>query len=218
MSAEQNRNIDEWTQLTQDTYFRSNQQQMYVPEGYAPAQGYGPIQGYAPAEAQNGYSDNQNSTASPNGVHLTQRVNAYKLEDDDIPEGEIRDFVSSRRQSGKSKRPAKPKEEQPKSKRAERRARIANENQGEVSATDQPKGLVEWREGLFQVRYFSELSLSFRDCFLSCEACSSSSSSKFSIFAPLLHLKHALFPKLHPRMAMLTPKCVSGGIPRTRNG
>ena len=181
MSAEQNMNRDEWAQLTQDTYSQSTQQQTYTPEGYAPA------------EAQNSFADYQDSTASPYGDHPTQRVNAYQLEDDDIPEEEIRDFVSSRRQKRKPMSPAKPKEEQPQSKRAERRAKIANENQGEVSATDQPKGLIEWREDLFQVRYYPDLSLHFRDYFLSREACSS---SKLSNFAPPLLPRHAFFTQL----------------------
>ena len=154
MNNEQYQNRDYWAQLTQDDYVQTHQQQKNVPEndvpeGYAPVRGYAPVQGYAPAEAQDGYSDYQQSTASPFDAHHTQSISTYTVDDDDIPGEEIRDFVSARPQKRKSKSQAMPKEDQPKSKRAERRKKIA-EQQGEVSATDQPKGLVEWREGVFQ--------------------------------------------------------------------
>ena len=131
-------------QLTQDDCLQTQQYQYRVPDGYAP------IQGYAPSEAQNGYSDYQNPTTSPYETHPTEEDNHYVVEDDDIPEEEVRELVSSRQQKRKSKSRAIPKEEQPKSKRAERREKVAYEHQGGVSATDKPKGLVEWREGVFQ--------------------------------------------------------------------
>lgn len=139
MNNEQARNRNAWDQI-----YRNEDLETYVPEGYAPAQGYTPI------GAQNGYSDYQDSTASPYDTQQTQGENEHTFDDDEIPEEEIRDFVSARRQKRKSKSRAKPKEEQPKSKRAERREKVANEHHGEVSATDQPKGLVEWRDGVFQ--------------------------------------------------------------------
>lgn len=144
MSDEQHRNRDEWAQLTQSDYFGPPQQQTYVPEGYAAAERY------APAGVQNGYSDYQDSVTSPNGTSQAQGMSLCTTDDDDIPEEEVRDFASSRRQEHKFKGQANPKEEQPKSKRAVRREKIANEHQGEVSATDKPKGLVEWRNGVFQ--------------------------------------------------------------------
>ena len=152
MAADQDRNRNQWAQLTQDDYFQSVQQQIYSPEGYAPVQEYGPVQGYAPAETQTSYSDYQGSTASPYDTHQTQTVNPYTVDDDDdnIPEEEIRDFVSSQRQKRKSRIRAKPKEDQPISKRGAKRATIAKEHQGEVSSKDTPKGLVELRDGVLK--------------------------------------------------------------------
>lgn len=151
MSEEQDRNRNEWAQLTQDHYLRTAQQQTCIPEGYAPVQDRTPTQGYAPAEAQNGYSDYQQTTARPNDTDQSREVNAYMVDDDDIPVEEVCDFVT-RQQKRKSKSQAKPKEEQPKSKRAERREKIAS-HYGGVSATDSPKGLAAWRDGIFQVCY-----------------------------------------------------------------
>ena len=146
MSEEQDRNRYEWAQLFQADYFQALQQapvqQGDVPEWYVPAQDYAPFQGYAPVEAQNGYSDYRNSTASSFETHHNQEVNVHSVNDDDIPEEEIRDFVSKRRQKRKSKK------EQPLSKRAQRRREIAEKHQGEVSASNSPKGLVELREGV----------------------------------------------------------------------
>lgn len=150
MNDDQARNRDAWDQI-----YRNED---YFPEGYAPAQGYDPV------EARNGYSDNQGSTTKP--YHQTQGVDEYSdsetsatssygsqqnastADDNGIPEEEIREFVSSRRQKHEVKSRAKPKEGQPKSARAQRREKVASENNGEVSATDQPKGLVEWHEGV----------------------------------------------------------------------
>ena len=151
MAAEQDRNRNEWAQFTQDDFFQSSQQQTFSPEGYAPVQEYGPVQGYASAETQTSYSDDQGSTASPYDAHQTQTVNPYTVDDDDdIPEEAIRDFVSSQRQKPKSRSRAKPKEDQPVSKRSARRARVAKEHQGEVSSKDTAKGLVELREGVLK--------------------------------------------------------------------
>ncbi len=150
MAAEQ-RNRDEWAHFTQDDFFQSSQQQTYSPEGYAPVQEYGPVQGYSSAETQTSYSDYQGSTASPYDTPRTQTVNPITVDDDeDIPEEAIRDSVSSQRQKGKSRSRAKPKEDQPISKRGARRARVAQEHQGEVSSKDTPKGLVEFREGVLK--------------------------------------------------------------------
>ena len=140
MSHGQNGNRDAWAQVSKGDYLHSK----YVSEGYAP------IQGYAPADVENGYSDHQGSNGNPNGDGQTQDTNANVIEDDDIPEEEIQEFVSSQRQKRNARSQATPKEDQPRSKRAARRAKIASENNGEVSATDLPKGLVEWRDGIFQ--------------------------------------------------------------------
>ena len=155
MSDEQDRNRNEWAQFIRGDDFQPPQQQVYVPQGYAAVQGYTPgrhalVQGYAPAETRDWYSDYQDSTASPYSTPQTQETKANAVDDDDTPEEEVRDFVSSRRRKSKSKSQAKPKEEQPKSKRAERREKIAIEHKGEISSTDRPKGRVRWREGVFQ--------------------------------------------------------------------
>lgn len=169
--SDQQRNV--WAQLSQGDSFQKQQQQYPVPDGYAPVHGYAPVQGYAPSEAQNGSSNYQESSAGYYGTHQTQSDNTHTVDgdddndDEDTSEEDIREFMSSRRQQRKSKSQAVPKKDQPKSKRAELREKIANENHGEVSATDQPKGLVEWREGIFQwwdptnseVRHFSQLLL-----------------------------------------------------------
>ena len=146
MRDEQIRNRNEWAQLTQ--YLISPQQQTYPPEDHAKVQGYAPIEEYAQAWSQDSHSDYAEATISSHGTYQTQEMNTFTV-DDDMPEREVRDSVSSRRQKHKSQNPARPKEEQPKSKRAERREKVARENQCEVSASDRPKGLVEWREGIF---------------------------------------------------------------------
>ena len=74
-------------------------------------------------------------------------VQGYAPEDDDIPDEEVRNFVSSRGQKRKTKSRANPIDGQPKSKRATRREQVASEH-GEVSAADKPKGIVELREGV----------------------------------------------------------------------
>lgn len=150
MSEEQNQNRNAWAQLSQGDFLPPTQHQTYVREGYPLVQGYAHVQGYAPAEAQTDYSDYQNGTASHSSTHQNQGVNAYRADDDDIPKEEIHEFVSLQQQKRKPRSQAKPKADQPQSKRSERRARIAAENHGEVSATDKPKGLAEWREGVFQ--------------------------------------------------------------------
>ena len=149
MDAGQDRNRNEWAQLTQDDLSQSSQQQTYSPGGYAPVQEYGLVHGYGSAETQTSYSDYQSSTASPYDTHQTQTP--YTVDDDyDIPGEEVRDFVSSQRQKRKSRSRAKPEEDQPISKRSARRARVAEEHQGEVSSKDTPKGLVELREGVLK--------------------------------------------------------------------
>lgn len=149
MNNEQCQNKNEWAELAQGL---SPPQQTYASEDYTPVQGYSP-QGYAPiqghdeAQAPNGYPDYQDSSPSSDGTYQTRDVNAYTVDDDndDIPEEEVRKFVSIRRKR-KSKGQAILKKEQPQSKRAKRREKIANEH-GEVSAKDGPKGLVESRQG-----------------------------------------------------------------------
>lgn len=155
MNNDQVRNKNAWDQI-----YRNQYSDTYVPEGYAPAQGYTSVGG------QSGYSDYQSSTTNPYGAHQMQEVselsdseasatssygthqNASTVDDDDITEEEIREFVSSRKSQAKAKE-AKPKNKQPKSARGQRREKVAKENNGEVSATDAPKGRVEWREGVF---------------------------------------------------------------------
>lgn len=149
MSDEQHWNSNEWAQPTQDDYLQAQYYHYHVPDGYAPVHGYAPVEGQAPSEAQNGYSDYQTSTAGPSGTHLIRDDNSYAVEGDDVSEEEVREFVSSRQQKRKSKSHAMPKAEQPKSKRAHIREKIAADGL-EPSAKDQPKGLVEWREGVFQ--------------------------------------------------------------------
>ena len=155
MNNDQARNRNSWNKIYQNEYHDD-----YVPEGYAPPQGYTSVGG------QNGYSDYQNSTINPYGAHQTQQVSEYSdseasatnsygthqtastVNDDEIPKEEIREFVSSRKSRAKAKE-AEPKNKQPKTARGQRREKVANENNGEVSATDAPKGRVEWREGVF---------------------------------------------------------------------
>ena len=144
MRNEQDSNRNEWAQLTQGDYLQSSQQQIYVPEGYAPVQGYAPVEGYssvegyAPAGSQYGHLESSYSTGSPYSAHQSQEVSTYAINGD-----EVRDVVPSRRQERNSKGP---KEDQLKSKRTLRRQKVVAEH-GAVSATDQPKGLVEWHEG-----------------------------------------------------------------------
>ena len=130
-------NKDDW-----DRIFRIN-----FPE--TPQEGYTPVQGYIPAVAQNEV-DSQNLTAAFQSTHQSKEANAYTIDNDenDEPKEEVRNSKSSRRQS-KRKSQAKPLPEQAKSKRAELRERVADENNGEVSATNTPKGLVEWHEDVF---------------------------------------------------------------------
>lgn len=144
MRNEQDSNWSEWAQLTQGDYLQSSQQQIYVPEGYAPVQGYAPVEGYssvegyAPAGSQYDHLESSYSIGSPYSAHQSQEVSTYAIDGD-----EVRDVVPSRRQKRNSK---SPKEDQLKSKRTLRREKVAAEH-GAVSATDQPKGLVEWHEG-----------------------------------------------------------------------
>ncbi len=163
MRGEQDQNRDEWAQLSQDKYLESSRQNQHVPEGHTSIQGYmpdgyasaqesstvhgfSPIQGYVPVRAPNGHPDYPSSTAGLNDCNLDDDGD---YDDDETPGEETYDPISSRRRKGKSKTPAKSKEEQPKSRRAELRERIAKEHQGAVSATDNVKGLVEWHEGVF---------------------------------------------------------------------
>lgn len=68
---------------------------------------------------------------------------------DVIPEQEVGDSISPEPHKRESPTPAR-SQAQPRSRRSEVRERIARENNGEVSANDQPKGLVEWRRGIFK--------------------------------------------------------------------
>ena len=144
MHNDQDGNRNEWAQITQGDWLQSSRQQTYVPEGYAPVQGYAPVEGYfpvhgyVPAGSQDGYSDSLDSTRSPYSAYQSQEVIAYAIDED-----EVGDVAPSQRQEHNSK---SPKQDQLKSKRTLRREKVAAEH-GEVSATDQPKGLVEWHEG-----------------------------------------------------------------------
>ena len=146
---EQNRNRNVWAQLTQGNYVPPPQEQSYVLEGYTPAQGYASIPGYAPEGAHDGHSDYEGSTLSHHGTPQSQGLETNTSENDDIPEEEVHNFVSSQREKRKSKTQAQPKEEQPKSRRAQLRQKIVSEH-GEVASNDSQKGLVEWRDGVFQ--------------------------------------------------------------------
>lgn len=149
MEQDQNRNT--WVQLTQDNFSQAFHEQAFAPEdynsvqSYDPVNGYFPVQGDTPAGSQDGYSDSLDSHPSPYNARQTQQTDSYSMDDDAVLEQEARDFAASRRQKKRTR--AKPKQEQPRSSRQIRRQQIAAENQGEVSATDQPKGLVEWRQG-----------------------------------------------------------------------
>lgn len=146
MSNDQHWNRNDWTQVTQGDYLPIEHYHYAVPDGYAPVNGYVPVQ----SEAQNGYLDYQISTAGSYGTHPAQEDNNYAVEDDDTPNEEVREFVSPRKQKRKSKSQAMPKEEQTKSKRAQRREKIALDGLEVSAAKDEPKGLVELREGVFR--------------------------------------------------------------------
>lgn len=149
MGHEHDQHRNEWSPLTQGPYFQSHHQQDYAPEVYAPVEGYSPVQGHSPAGSSSEYSNYTDSCRSSYGSPETEELNTFTDDDDDISEEETRNVTSTRRQKRKSKT-AQPKKEQPKSRRAIRRERVASENNGEVSATDNPKGLVEWQEGVFK--------------------------------------------------------------------
>ena len=151
MGNERDRNQNAWAQLSHSDDFQSLELYTQIPDGYVLAQGYIP-EGYVPTESENDFSDySQSSTAS--SYHApNEEVNAPKVDNDDECSGEeIRAFVSRRQKRLNAKTPAKPDKEQVQStsKRAERRAKIAEENGGEIASNDQPKGVVEWREGVF---------------------------------------------------------------------
>ena len=155
MPNEQNRNRNEWAQLTQGDDFAALQQQTYVPgayapvPSYAPSVGYFPAQGYALAGSYDGYAESSNSYISPYSAHESQRMSSKGIDADDIAEQEVGDIISPQLQKRKSRAPAR-REAKPRSKRSILRERVARENHGEVSANDQPKGLVEWREGILK--------------------------------------------------------------------
>lgn len=129
---EQDQNRNQWVQLTQDNFLQEFQDQAFVPEDYSSIQNYDSVNGYFPVQED-----------TPTGSH-------YSMDDDAVLEQEARDFAASRRQKRHQRKEAKPKQEQRKSNRQIRRQQVAAENQGEVSATDQPKGLVEWRQGVLR--------------------------------------------------------------------
>ena len=153
MPNEQNRNRNDWAQLTQGDDFTAFQQQTYVPGGYArvsiyaPSEGYFPTQGYALAGSYDGYAESSNSYINPYSAHESQGMGSKGIVADDVPEQEVGDIIPPQPKKQKSRVPARP-EASDSSRRALMRAKIANEH-GDVSATDQPKGLVEWREGVF---------------------------------------------------------------------
>ena len=156
MPNEQNRNKNEWAQLTQDDDFAAFQQQTYVPGAYAPVPSYAPSGGYLPAQEYalagsfDGYAGSSNSYEymPPYSAHESQRMSSNIIGADDIPEQKVGDIISPQPQTRKSRTPAR-SEAKPRSRRSLLRERVALENHGEVSATDQPKGLVEWRHGVF---------------------------------------------------------------------
>ena len=144
MGHEQEQNRNEWTFLDQKNYFQSPQQQMYYPEGNP--QGYAPVQDYT-SGSQGDYSEYSDSTRTSDGSSR----NSNTVDKEETSEHKVQEFVSTRRQKGRSKAATRPKKQQPKSKRAQLREKIAKENHGEVaSGTDAAKGLVEWQEGIFR--------------------------------------------------------------------
>ena len=152
MSNENNHNSNDWVQLTQDNFFEAFQQQDQLPEDYDLGQsydtihGYLPVQEYTPSGSQDGYSDSSDSYLNTHNAHHAQQTNVESINDNAIPEQEVRNDPAPRR---RRRTRAQPKGEQPKSQRAKRREEVALENNGEVSSKDSPKGLVEWREGVF---------------------------------------------------------------------
>lgn len=154
---EQDQRRNEWVQLTQDNFSQAFQEQAFIPEDYTSVQnydsldGYFPVQGDTPTGSQDGYSDSLGLYPSPYSARQTRQTNSDSMDDEALLEQEARDFATSQRRKRKGKgKGAKPKQEQPKSSRQIRRQQIAEENQGEVSATDQPKGLVERRQGVLR--------------------------------------------------------------------
>ena len=143
MKNQQDRSRSERAQLGQGNYVLPNQQQTYVSE--AP---FG--QWYAPAGTRSVYADHEDLATIPFDTRQASGVSSHTVDDgdDDLPEEETGNLMSSRRQTHKRRSKAMPMEGQPKSKRAERREQVAKENH-EVSARDQAKGLVEWRGGIF---------------------------------------------------------------------
>ena len=153
MKTEQDQNRNDWAYLAQDDYVQPFQEQRNVAESHTPVYGYAqeqehfPVGGFVPAGSLGSYSDSPGSYISPYSTHETQGTNLYSI--DDVPEQEVGDFASPRPRKRKSRAPARPKMEQPQSKRALLRIKVARENNGEVSATDQPKGLVKFDGGVF---------------------------------------------------------------------
>ena len=154
MANGRNENRNEWARLTQGDDYAALHQQTYVPGGhgqvqsYDPSEGYFPAQGYAPAGSYDGYAGSSNSYISPYSAHDSQGMGSNILGADEILEQKFGDIISPQPRKRKSRAPATP-EATPKSRRSILREHIARENHGEVSAADQPKGLVEWRNGVF---------------------------------------------------------------------
>ena len=148
MPNKQNKNKNEWAQLTQGGDYAAFQQQPYVTGGYAPSERYLPTQGYAPTGSYDGYVGPSNLYNNPYSARMSQGMSSSSIDADEIPEQEVGNIISRKPQKRKSRASARP-EAKTRSRRSILRERIARENHGEVSATDQPKGLVEWRGGVF---------------------------------------------------------------------
>ena len=116
---------------------------------YAPSDGYLPAQGYALAGSHGGYAEPSNPYISPYSAYESHGLSSNTVGANDIPEQEADDIISPKRQKQKSRALAR-SEGKPRSKRSIVRERVARENDGEVSSTNQPKGLVEWRDGVFK--------------------------------------------------------------------
>ena len=160
MPSEQNHNRNEWAQFTQGNDYAAFQPQTYVPGGYgrvpsyAPSQAYYPPQGYALAGSYDGYGGSSNPYVNPYSAHENQRMSSNIIGADDILDQEVDDIISQQPQKRVRKQVRKRRfrapaesEVKPRSKRSLLRERVALENNGEVSANNLPKGLVEWRQG-----------------------------------------------------------------------
>ena len=145
MGNGQEKNRNKWTGLNHGSSVQPPQKQTYTSEGYP--QGYASAEGYTSEESQDDYSEYSVSTR--NSDDNSQKSDF--IDNEDVSEQEVQELVSSRRQRREFKSATKPEKQQPKSKRAQLRERIAKDNDGEVSSgTDAPKGLVEWHDGVFK--------------------------------------------------------------------